>query len=99
MQANCYVQTIIEECLKQEIGYELSVKANLYNLLVVLFRKYVDKCMTDKQLECRINKFERFNKIFEYIEANYHKAISITGKTITEYINEIRLKKSIELLK
>lgn len=114
------IKTIIKEYNKKEIGYELAVKANLYNLVVLLIRNYIDKFVTKRQLAFKINNDERFYKVFEFVHSNFNKKIStlnlsniahvspyyfcrifkqITGKTTTEYINEVRLKKSIELLK
>ncbi|MDD3224528.1 MAG: AraC family transcriptional regulator [Clostridium sp.] len=116
---NC-VKTIIKEYLKKDIGYELAVKAHLYNLIVLFLRNYIDELITEKERTLRINNFKRFYKVFQYIDDNYDKKIGnevlsnianistcyfcrmfkeITGKTTTEYVNGIRLKKSIELLK
>lgn len=114
------IKNIIKEYFKKEIGYELAVKSHLYNLVVLLLRHYTDKLVTKKQLTFKVNNFERFYKVLDFIDSNYNKKISastlsniahistyyfcrtfkqMTGKTTTEYINEVRLKKSIELLK
>ncbi len=114
------IKTVLKEFFKKEIGYELAVKANLYNLVVLLLRNYLDESVTKKQLTFKINNFKRFYKVFDFIDNNYNKKIwvtnlaniahvstyyfcrifkQMTGRTITEYINEVRLKKSIELLK
>ncbi len=114
------IKNIIKEYFKKEIGYELAIKSHLYNLVVLLLRHYTDKLVTKNQLTFKANNFERFYKVFDFIDSNYNKKISastlsniahistyyfcrtfkqMTGKTTTEYINEVRLKKSIELLK
>lgn len=116
---NC-IKTIIKEYSEKKFGYELAVKSNLYNLVVLLLRHYTVKFITKKQLTFKINNLKRFYNVFEFIDNNYNKKICVTdvsniahlstyyfcrifkqmtGKTITEYINEVRLKKSIELLK
>lgn len=116
---NC-VKTIISEYFKKEIGYELAVKAHIYNLVVLLLRNYIYEFTTEKKSTFKISNFNRFNKVFEYIDNNYNKKICVTnlsiiahvsdyyfcrlfkqmtGKTTIEYINEVRLKKSMELLK
>lgn len=116
---NC-INTIIKEYFKREIGYELAVKAHLYNLVVLLLRNYIDEFITEKKFTFKLDNFKRFHEVFEYIDNNYNQKIcatnlsniahistyyfcrifkQITGRTATEYINEIRLKKSIELLK
>ena len=116
---NC-INTIIKEYFIKEIGYELAVKANLYNLVVLLLRNYTDEFVTKKKLTFKISNFKRFYEVFGFIDSNYNKKIcatdlsniahvstyyfcrifkQMTGKTPTEYINEVRLKKSIELLK
>ncbi len=114
------INTIIKEYFKRDIGYELAVKAHIYNLVVLLLRNYVDELITEKKSTYKLDNFKRFHKVFEYIDNNYNKKIcakdlsiiahistyyfcrifkQITGRTATQYINEIRLKKSIELLK
>lgn len=114
------VTTIIKEYFKRDIGYELAVKAYIYNLVVLLLRNYIDEFTIEKKCIYRLDNFKRLHEVFEYIDNNYNKKIcakelsniahistyylcrifkQITGRTATEYINEIRLKKSMELLK
>ncbi|WP_459479507.1 AraC family transcriptional regulator [Clostridium saccharoperbutylacetonicum] len=114
------INTIIKEYFKKDIGYELAVKAHIYNLVVLLLRNHVDELITEKKSTYKLDNFKRFHEVFEYIDNNYNKKIcakelsniahistyyfcrifkQITGRTATEYINEIRLKKSIELLR
>lgn len=114
------INEIIKEYFREEIGYELSIKAHIYNLVVLLIRNYIDEFITEKKFTFKLDNFKRFNEVFEYIDNNYDKKIctknlsdiahvstyyfcrvfkQITGKTSTEYINEVRLKKSIDLLK
>lgn len=116
---NC-IKIIIQEYFNKDIGYELAVKANIYNLVVILLRNCIDKYVTPRYMNHKINTGKRFNDVFVYIEDNYNKDISTselsdiahistyyfcrifkqtTGKTPTEYINEVRLRKSIELMK
>lgn len=111
------VTAIIQEYFSKEIGYELAVKAFVYQLIVILLRKYISKFLTKKELVSKVNNLKRFDLIFKYIDSNYSKKIctkdladilhistyyfcrifkEITGKTTTDYINGIRLKKAAQ---
>lgn len=117
--SNC-IKDILNEYFKEKIGFELSVKSSLYNLVVLLLRNYVEKFEQNKQSTYKIDNSSQFQMVFEFIDNNYNKKIcteelasithvstyyfcrifkKMTGKTTTEYINEVRLKKSINLLK
>lgn len=72
---NC-VNTIIEEYFSKRIGYELAVKSFIYQLIVLLLRKYISKFLTRKELTLKVNNLKRFDLIFKYIENNYSKKIT-----------------------
>lgn len=115
-----YIKSILKEYFHKELGYELAIKAYIYQLLVLLLRGYVDKVLTESELEERKRALQRFEGVFNFIKENYAEKISlndlanyanlslhhfcrtfkqITGKTTTDYINGIRLDKSINYLK
>lgn len=115
-----YINKIIDEYFSNEIGHELSVKAYLYNLIVLLLRKHINKFLTPNQLCLKLNNTNRYSHVFEYIDNNYNKKIDIallaklthlspyyfcrifkdiTGKTTSQYVNEVRLQKAIIFLK
>ncbi|OAA92602.1 AraC family transcriptional regulator [Clostridium coskatii] len=110
---------IIEEYFSKRLGYELAVKAYIYELIVLLFRKYVEKILTAKQFNCRVNNLNRLKNVFLYINENFTKKITldeisemahiskehfcrtfkqITGRSLTNYINNLRIQKADLLL-
>ena len=116
---NC-VNEMIREYFKKEIGYELSVKSYIYQLIVILMRGYINNIYTKKEISTKVNNLKRFELVFQYIELNYNEKILISdlsemlnittyhfcrlfkqlsGKTVIDYINNIRLEKAIPYLK
>lgn len=71
---NCVTITI-EEYFSKKIGYELAVKSFIYQLIVLLLRKYIRKFLTRKELISKVNNLKRFDLIFKYIDSNYSKKI------------------------
>lgn len=114
------VTKILQEYDSKEVGYELAVKASIYQLIVLLLRGYVCKILSEKEFEEKTRSLKRFNTVLQFIEDNYDKKIrlkeladsanlsechfcrtfkQITGKTLTDYVNEIRLEKAACFLK
>lgn len=117
---NTSLHRIIEECKHKTYGFELAVKMQLYNLLTLLIRRYIDRFLSSNDQTTRIKNRERFTPIFRYIDKKYKEPISVTlladiaglsrfhfsrlfkevtGKTVPEYVNMIRLSKSEYLLR
>lgn len=115
----CITKTLQEYNLKK-VGYELAVKASIYQLIVLLLRGYVCKILSEKAFEEKARSLKRFNTVLQFLEDNYDKKISlkeladsanlsechfcrtfkqITGKTLTDYVNKIRLEKAADILK
>ncbi|KAJ49074.1 AraC-like DNA-binding protein/mannose-6-phosphate isomerase-like protein (cupin superfamily) [Clostridium tetanomorphum] len=71
------VTITIQEYFSKKIGYELAVKSFVYQLIVLLLRKYISKFLTRKELISKVNNLKRFDLIFKYIDSNYSKKICI----------------------
>ena len=71
-----YVQQIIEEYTQQSFGYELAVKASIYNILVALLRHYGHNIINKPSLEQRRN-IQYLKKVLEYVEQHYNDDISL----------------------
>jgi AraC-like DNA-binding protein len=114
------VTKILQEYDSKEVGYELAMKASIYQLIVLLLRGYVCKILSEKEFKEKTCSLKHFNAILQFIEDNYDKKIrlkeladsanlsechfcrifkQITGKTLTNYVNEIRLEKAACFLK
>ncbi|MCY6370615.1 AraC family transcriptional regulator [Clostridium ganghwense] len=70
------VTITIQEYFSRKIGYELAVKSFIYQLIVLLLRKYISKFLTRKELISKANNLKRFDLIFKYIDTNYSKKIA-----------------------
>lgn len=115
-----YINEFVNEYEMMEIGYEMAVKATLFQLLVFLLRNHVQLVLTQSEYDARMRNLKRFNSILEYVENNYTGRITIdqlctmahisrfyfcrvfkniTGKTLGEYLNQLRINKAESLLK
>ena len=119
-EINHCMTSLINELEEKELGYELSIKSNLYRMLTILLRKYVAHIQSIHDYHTRLNNLERFAPIFLHIETHYHEALTVelladlaglsrfhfsrlfkalTNRTLTEYINILRINKSMDLLR
>lgn len=73
---NC-INKIITEYFSKDIGYELAIKSYIYELIVFLIRKHINKIYTQKEFASRIINLKRFNKLIKYIEDNYTEQLTI----------------------
>ena len=113
------INRIISEHEQQSIGYELSIKAEIYRALVLLIRKEARETLSSDAYKVRQNELLRLGPVLQYIEEHYSEKINgeqlanlisisyyhfcrlfkqATGKTVTEYINKVRIKNSIDML-
>lgn len=113
-------EEIFEEHKNHKVGFDMAIKAKLYELLVYLVRNYISRHITQEEYVARVNKLERIQPVMTYIERHYNTEISYlelakllnvskyhfchlfkeaTGKTVVQYINDIRLDKAYNLLK
>lgn len=79
------VTRIIREYFTKETGYELAVKASIYQLIVLLLRGYVSKIMTKNEFEEKSRTLKRFEDVFQLIENHYTEKISL--KELAESMN------------
>jgi AraC-like DNA-binding protein len=114
-----HILEFVKEYETKEIGYEMAVKATLYQILVLLLRNHVQLVLTSKEYDVRMRNLKRFNSVLEYIENNYNDKItidqlcfmvnisrfyfcrlfkSITGKSMGEYLNQLRINKAESFL-
>ena len=71
------VKGISTEYTEKKYGYELAVRANIYNLFLFILRRWKEQNM-DLNIDQEINKdmVGRMQKVFDYIEDNYQNDIS-----------------------
>lgn len=72
-----HMNRLIEEYYTKKIGYELAVKAQVYDLMVLLLRGYVRKISSEKELKSRLANFDRMKTVMNYIENNFTERINL----------------------
>jgi AraC-like DNA-binding protein len=72
-----YIKEFVVEYKEKKIGYEMAVKATIYQLIVLLLRNHVQLTLTSKEYDERMRNLKRFNGILEYIENHYADKITI----------------------
>lgn len=72
-----YIYEFVKEYESKEIGYEMAIKATIYQLLVLLLRKHVKLVLTSKEYDTRLKNLKRFNSILEHIDNHYSEKITI----------------------
>lgn len=82
------IEAILLEFFRKDYGYELLVKSYLFKLIVLLLRDYVDKQLTQSELNSRITNLSRMNKVFDFIEDNYTKKINISELALLANISD-----------
>lgn len=71
------VNRIINEYFKKEIGFELAIKAQVYDLIVLLLRGYVLKTYSEDELKSRLALLQRFDNVINYMENNFSEQINL----------------------
>ncbi len=71
------VKGINTEYAEKRYGYELAVRANIYNLFLFILRRWKEQNM-DLNIDQEMNKdmVGRMQKVFDYIEENYQNDIT-----------------------
>lgn len=72
-----YIKDILDEYDNKEIGYELSIKANIYQFIVFLLRNHVDKIFSEEEFIERKYSLEKFEGVFDLIEEKYMDKITL----------------------
>lgn len=68
---------IIQEMGERQLGYELSVKSQLFRMLTLLMRRHVKAHLPQSNYEQRRHNLERFQPVLSYIESHYDEELSV----------------------
>lgn len=82
------IENIVKEFDTKNIGFEISIKSLIYQLIVILLRNYVKVVLTTREYNSRMKELHRFNKVLQYIEDNYNKDISIDSLSSMMNLNK-----------
>lgn len=69
--------SLIHEFNTREIGYELSIKSHLYQLLALLVRKYVASLTEIDDYRLRLRDLERLAPVFRHIDDHYQDKLTV----------------------
>lgn len=76
--------TMWEEGQTQEMGYEYSIKANLYGIITLMVRNHVKSTISNKQFQCKNRNLNNINKVIKYIEEHYQEDMDLNE--LAEYL-------------
>lgn len=71
------IHGISKEFEEKQYGYELAIRANIFNLFLFILRRWNEQNV-DLNIDEALNKdmVKRFEMVFDYIEENYHENIT-----------------------
>ncbi|MBE6088262.1 MAG: AraC family transcriptional regulator [Clostridium beijerinckii] len=71
------VNRMIHEYFTKEIGFELAIKSQVYDLIVILLRGYIKKIYNESELKSKMLLLQRFKDVIDYIENNFTEKIDL----------------------
>jgi AraC-like DNA-binding protein len=82
------IHAIFEEYTNRSKGFELAIKAQIYNFIVLLLRKDVYVYINEKESIRRTSQMIKYQKIFEYIEEHISENLDISTISKMFYISD-----------
>lgn len=71
------IMTIYAELAKEQAGFELAVKSDLYKLLALLVRGQAATMRNAEEYDSRIRELERLAPVFREIDDRYHEQLTV----------------------
>ena len=71
------VRHLIEEYYRQDLGYELAVKAYIYRILVLLLRCYGEQTISEIEKDRHRKTLTRLSPVLEYIDCHYTEPLRL----------------------
>lgn len=84
------MESIYEEEKSKNVGYKLSMKGKIYELITYLLRNYVVESLSDKECIKRNKNLTRLNTVLQYIQNNYTETIAIQTLAELAHLSEYR---------
>lgn len=72
-----YIRVLIDEYSAKREGYRLVQKARLYDILALIIRELPMEKYSDAEKNKRLAKLERLDNVFNFVEENYHRDITL----------------------
>ena len=73
----CQILAIIDEYREKKEGYQMALKARIYDLVVILLRQVPMEPYGAREKSRQIRRLKRLEKVFGYVEANYSQNITL----------------------
>ncbi|MEA4890632.1 MAG: AraC family transcriptional regulator [Clostridiaceae bacterium] len=73
---SCF-RRIVQENKHKENGYEIAVKAAVYELFAVLLRRYTHVGLSPKAYSRRLNGLLRLNQVLDHLEQHYQENLTL----------------------
>jgi len=80
-----HIVAFIDEYTKKQQGYQLALKARVFDIGVILLRKVPMENYVLQEKVKRLNKLERLENVFAYVEKNYE--VNVTLSEISKVAN------------
>lgn len=71
------VRQLIKEYYRQELGYELAVKAYIYRIIVLLLRHYGEQTISETEKNRQRKTLSRLSPVLEYMDCHYTEQLSL----------------------
>lgn len=72
------VRRLIREYHRQDLGYELAIKAYMYRILVLLLRLYGAQTLSESDKERQRKTLDRLSPVLSYMEKHYCQPVSLS---------------------
>lgn len=72
------ILAMIREYKEKKEGYEMAIKARLFDLMVILARQIPVEHFSAREKNRQISRLKRLDKVLEYIDANYDQRITLS---------------------
>ncbi|NLY75929.1 MAG: AraC family transcriptional regulator [Firmicutes bacterium] len=69
---------IVQEYSRKSPGYQLAIRARLYDLAVVILRQVPTEPYSSSDRNKHLKRLERLEQVFNYVEQNHHREITLT---------------------
>jgi Bacterial regulatory helix-turn-helix proteins, AraC family. len=71
------ILAIMDEYQEKKDGYQMALKARIYDLVVILLRQVPMEPYQPREKSRQISRLKRLEKVFGYVEENYYRNIGL----------------------
>lgn len=71
------ILAMIKENKEQKEGYQMALKARLFDLMVIMIRQVPMQHFSSREKNRQISRLKRLDRVFAYIDSNYDKNLTL----------------------